>query len=358
MSVSDPLSGPKGAIDARVVYLLDGAPLFGGVKVVLDQANLLTDLGYDVLVRCTTARPEWMELSCAWEETEDLSMEIGSATRSVATIVIGTYWTTLRPAAQLGGRFALHYCQGYEALYSHNTEDHPAVREAYSLPLPALTVSPHLSSMLEAEYGRRSQVVRQPLPSGYRPAAQPRSNPERVRILVMSPVEIDWKGVVTALEALSIARSRGVEFELVRVAQFEQGAAEKAFDLGGEYHCGIKPTRVQELMRHCDLLLAPSWEAEGFGLPVLEAMASGVPTVASDVECFRSWTRGASHLVAPREPQLWADAIQRVLSDRRHADDLKVRGLRLAEDYSAVKSVASFERAVRELLPLESIGRG
>ena len=149
----------KSALDARIVYLLDGAPLFGGVKVVLDQANLLTDVGYDVLVRCTTPQPTWMELSCAWEETHHLSEPILRSSEAVATVVVGTYWTTMRPAAELGGRFALHYCQGYEALYSHNTEDHPAIKEAYSLPLPAMTVSPHLGSMLEHDYGRRSAVV-------------------------------------------------------------------------------------------------------------------------------------------------------------------------------------------------------
>lgn len=349
------MSRSKGALNARIVYLLDGAPLFGGVKVVLDQANLLAEVGYDVTVRCTTAKPDWMEVACRWEEGEDLARPLERASAEGRdTIVIGTYWTTLRSAAILGRNRAVHYCQGYEATYTHNQSEHPAIAEAYSLPLPAITVSSHLSEILQAEYGRRSEVVRQPLPSGYRPVSveehQRRLN-SRVppRVLLMSPLQIDWKGVATGLEALSLLRDRGLEFDLVRISQLEQTDEERAFSLGGEYHRKLRPTAVQEIIRQCDLLLAPSWEAEGFGLPVLEALASGVPVVASDIRCFGAWTRGATVLAPAKEPQLFADAIERVLQDPALQEDLRGRGLELAKRYSPGESVASFERAMRRL---------
>ena len=40
-----------------------------------------------------------------------------------------------------------------------------------------------------------------------------------------------------------------------------------------EFHCRIPPADVARLIAGCDLMLAPSWEQEGFGLPVLEAMS-------------------------------------------------------------------------------------
>ncbi len=350
------------AFDAHIIYLLDGAPLFGGVKVVLDQANLMAARGYDVTVRCTEPRPDWMDVAFRWDETVDLAyLEHSSGPGEEAdheAIVIGTYWTTLGAAAVLGGRRAVHYCQGYEGLYSHNKTDHPAIREAYSLPMPALTVSPHLNGLLAREFGRRAEVVKQPLSTGFSPCRgsvnSGLSGSRTPRVLVMSPIEVDWKGVETGLRALVKLRDRDVDFDLVRISQFEQSELERGFDLGGEYHCRVRPERVQEIMRNCDLLLAPSWEPEGFGLPVLEAMASGVPVVASDVSCFRAWCGGAALLVPPKEPDLWANTVQRVLqhSDERLA--LRRQGLGLAGSYQPADSVRSLEQALCTLLDLGS----
>lgn len=60
---------------------------------------------------------------------------------------------------------------------------------------------------------------------------------------------------------------------------------------------------------------------EGFGLPVLEAMACGTPVVASDIPVFREWTEGAALLVPPKDTEAIADGLYRLLSreeERRH----------------------------------------
>jgi glycosyltransferase involved in cell wall biosynthesis len=54
---------------------------------------------------------------------------------------------------------------------------------------------------------------------------------------------------------------------------------------------------------------------EGFGFPPLEAMASGVPTVASDCSSLGENLRGAAELVAPGDVQGLSDALARLLSD-------------------------------------------
>lgn len=68
------------------------------------------------------------------------------------------------------------------------------------------------------------------------------------------------------------------------------------------------------LMANARALVAPSL-AEGFGLPLAEAMALGVPTVASDIPSHREIARGASLLVDPHCTEDIATAIKRVVSD-------------------------------------------
>lgn len=68
------------------------------------------------------------------------------------------------------------------------------------------------------------------------------------------------------------------------------------------------------LMANARALMTPSL-AEGFGLPLAEAMALGVPTVASDIPAHREVARGASLLVDPYSVESIAFAIRRVAND-------------------------------------------
>ena len=50
---------------------------------------------------------------------------------------------------------------------------------------------------------------------------------------------------------------------------------------------------------------------EGFGLPVLEAMAAGRPVLASDIPAHREISGGLARLLPPDDPDAWADALGR-----------------------------------------------
>jgi glycosyltransferase involved in cell wall biosynthesis len=81
------------------------------------------------------------------------------------------------------------------------------------------------------------------------------------------------------------------------------------------------------------VLAAPS-RAEGFGLPVLEAMAAGVPVVVSDAPALVELV-GPTGLVSRRDdPVALAEAIGGVLADATLADDLAARGRARAAGYT------------------------
>ena len=84
---------------------------------------------------------------------------------------------------------------------------------------------------------------------------------------------------------------------------------------------------------------------EGFGLPPLEAMASGTPVVTSNVSSLPEVTGDAAVLVDPYHPEAIADGIERVLGDEALRRDLRAKGLARARQFSWEASV----RRVREI---------
>jgi glycosyltransferase involved in cell wall biosynthesis len=81
---------------------------------------------------------------------------------------------------------------------------------------------------------------------------------------------------------------------------------------------------------------------EGFGLPVLEAMAAGAPVVASDRGALPEVTAGAALHVAPTAEPL-AEALGQVLADPALRERLRAAGLARAAEFS-------WERTARETL--------
>lgn len=73
---------------------------------------------------------------------------------------------------------------------------------------------------------------------------------------------------------------------------------------------------LRVLYRHAACFLFPSLY-EGFGLPVLEAMACGAPVIVSNTSSLPEIAGGAGEYVDPRSPAALARAVERVLSDAK-----------------------------------------
>ncbi len=78
---------------------------------------------------------------------------------------------------------------------------------------------------------------------------------------------------------------------------------------------------------------------EGFGLPPLEAMASGTPVVTSNVSSLPEVAGDAAVLVDPYDPGAIADGIYRVLTDETLRRDLRHKGVARAGQFSWEQSV-------------------
>jgi phosphatidylinositol alpha-mannosyltransferase len=106
------------------------------------------------------------------------------------------------------------------------------------------------------------------------------------------------------------------------------------------------------LLAEAEVVCAPSLAAESFGIVLAEAMAAGVPVVASDLPGYRSVLQegGAGRLVPPGEPALLAAALYDLLQDPEERRRLAAAGLVVAQrlSWSRVTDeiIAAYEDAV------------
>ena len=105
--------------------------------------------------------------------------------------------------------------------------------------------------------------------------------------------------------------------------------------------------RLLDELARADVLAAPSLRGESFGLVLAEAMAAGVPVVASDIRGYREVVGDAGVLVPPGDPPALAHALGALLADERRRRELGDAGRRKAQAY-AWPHVASQIAAVYE----------
>jgi glycosyltransferase involved in cell wall biosynthesis len=176
-------------------------------------------------------------------------------------------------------------------------------------------------------------------PAHVRPAGAP------LRILHVGHCGF-YKNVEAVLRALPLIAGRlGRPVELVKVGggfTSEQRALISRLRIGDRVrHVGMVPAaELPGVYRSADVLLMPSLH-EGFGLPVLEAMACGTPVVASDAGSLPEVVGEAGLLVHPTDIDGLADASVRVLSDPALRDELRRRGIERAGAFTWDRAAAA-----------------
>jgi glycosyltransferase involved in cell wall biosynthesis len=113
----------------------------------------------------------------------------------------------------------------------------------------------------------------------------------------------------------------------------------------------VSDERLVELLRGATAFAYPSIY-EGFGLPPLEALAVGTPTIVGDIPVMREVLGEAALRVPTKDPAAWAEALLRVATDPPLREDLVERGRRVASRFtpeaSAEPVLAALEAAARK----------
>lgn len=352
----------------RVAFFSTSLAFSGGRLAMLRHADELARRGHDVSFRVEEVEPEtgWVESRVPVRRFSRSNV----AGLPHADLCVFDRVRLARPLVNAGRGRVVHLCQGFEGtdteLRLRRAWDERglfglpnvlrmwrrrrAIDAAYRLPTAKVVTHRHLGDLLLRRYGQPSDLVPYGLPDGVFTPPAARDGPART-VLIVGPTDVGWKRVLDGVSAVGLLKRRRPGVRLVRVAQHPMRDAEHAFGVADEYHTMLTPPQMADLYRRADVLLCPSDETEGFGLPVLEAMACGLPCAVTDIPAFRSFDRPDDYarFVPVGDVGGMAAALEWLMDSPHELRRLTARGLEVAAGYAMRRSHDLMEATLTKL---------
>ena len=224
----------------------------------------------------------------------------------------------------------------------HGRNPHPRKRELVLSADLVFCVSAATADSLNEVYGRIPGIV-VTAPHGvnsaiFRPRATPRPNALGRPYVLYVGSRSRYKNFGVLLGALSMLRKEGHDLGLVLAGggvlrSAERQSIARVLSRREFLHYFPSDQELAGLYSGAAAFCFPSLQ-EGFGLPILEAMACGCPAVISDIPVFREVGGEAAEYFDPCAPESLAHKLSIVLEDSERREHLHARGLGRAESFT------------------------
>ena len=107
---------------------------------------------------------------------------------------------------------------------------------------------------------------------------------------------------------------------------------------------------LEDLYRRASIFAFPSLD-EGFGIPVIEAMARGLPVLTSNRSALPEAAGGAALLIDPLDTASITEGLTKLAVDPAFRDELRSKGLARAAEMTWERAIEQTWNVYRELLP-------
>jgi len=152
--------------------------------------------------------------------------------------------------------------------------------------------------------------------------------------------ESNWarKNTIRLFEAFKKARSAGIPHNLIVIGRNHQLIHKKAQQIPGIIMCGyVKEKDMIGIIQGADALLLPSIH-EGFGLPLVEAMSCGVPSITSDIFSPPEIMKDAGLFADPYSVSDISEKIIKFAKNKKLQEDLSKYALKRSQYFSWTKT--------------------
>ncbi len=163
--------------------------------------------------------------------------------------------------------------------------------------------------------------------------------PDKKYILIVSSNK-PWKNMKLANEIIN----RIPEYKFIKVGYGEYLDNSNVINLGV-----IPESRMPYLYNACDLFIHTSLY-EGFGLPILEAMACGLPVISSNSSSLPEVVKDAGFLILPPQKELFISTIRYILNNEDLYNTMREKGIKNAVQFTWERTASETVKVYESLL--------
>jgi glycosyltransferase involved in cell wall biosynthesis len=345
----------------------------GGVKVISQHVRMLKEAGYEtfLLTRNVGTDLDFSEYNIYEKPT------VAKSNTDIpdCDIYVGTVYSDVRMLYQMRKGKVIHLCQGYEPIDFESRIKGEAITEkylrkgffsiwryvdvlkfkkrireiesVYALPTVKAAVSKHLAELIQKRYHQKCFLIQNGIdPDLFHPdERRVWGKNGRIKILSVGSFDIGAKRIKDTLGAITILKEKGVSIEFTRVSQHPPSKEEGVGTLVDRYYINLTESEMAELYRNSDIFISSSLETEGFGLPAMEALASGVPSILTEISSYLNFDekRDFAYFVPTHRPDRIAEGILTFIEDQRIREKCRTRGLDVSTRFT-------LERTKKDLL--------
>lgn len=285
----------------KITFVVPLLNLSGGLRVVSIYAELLDQLGHSVTVvspnKKTPNFKEWIKSKLSWNGYKFKSgfdqsfflntkydVKILDKFRPVtnedvhdADVVIATFWNTVEWvqgfSKEKGKNF--YFIQHYEI---HPWLDIERVKATFRSDFKKIVVAKWLADILETEYQQKSVIINNAV--DHQLFHSPVRDKNDITTFGVMYSQRAYKGSQLAFSCFNKIKEK---FPRVRLLVFGLEDRDEVEELPSntEYYCRPEQTSIRDIYSQCDAWLFTS-STEGFGLPILEAMACRTPVIGTN----------------------------------------------------------------------------
>lgn len=366
----------------RNYVLRDGfgkSAISGGVKVVSQHVTLLNQMGYETLLMTRNMQTDanltelnLYERPLLVRRDEDIPE---------CDLYIGSLPTDVKRLFQRGKGSVAHLCQGYEPIDFTSRIEEGVITEKYSrkgflslwryadrwkfkrrikeiesiyaLPTIKAAVSKHLVALIQKRYHQPCFLIQNGVdPNVFYPnSGRIWSEAGKMRILSVGPINVGFKGIPDTLQAIKFLKEQGVPIHFIRVSPHPPSWREELGKVVDEYYMNLREQEMGELYRSVDIFISSSLEGEGFGLPAMEALACGVPSILTEISSYKNFDDGRdfAYFVPVHRPDRIAEGVLALIKERGLREKCKERGLSVSRGFTLERTQQDLTNFIKGL---------
>jgi glycosyltransferase involved in cell wall biosynthesis len=228
------------------------------------------------------------------------------------------------------------------------------IESIYALPTIKAAVSRHLVELIERRFHQKCFLIQNGIdPSIFYPNERRAWGENgRIKILSVGPMQVGFKGIPDTLQSIKILREKGIPLEFTRVSPYPPSENEEVGRVVNQYYMNLKEKEMVELYRNTDIFISSSLEGEGFGLPAMEALACGVPSILTEISSYKNFDEKMdfAYFVPTHQPEKIAEGVLTFIEDRGLREKFRERGMSVSKGFTLERTKQDLTNFLKGLM--------